>query len=168
MQFGYEIGGKRPARFSLNAWQLELDPAADSRLAGPLTQAPGLLITDWGWKFNPKLNGTSLALPQNERSCSLAIAPDKKRFLLGTYLSLRLFDSTGKQLWEVAVPGVAWTVNISGDSRLAVAGLGDGTLRWYRMADGKELWRFSPTGTASAGWPGRPRVSIRPRPGPRT
>ena len=128
----------------MTAWQLELDPAADSRLAGPLTTAPGLLITDWGWKFNPKLNGISLPVPQYERSCSLAIAPDKKCFLLGTYLSLRLFDSTGKQIWDVAVPGVAWTVNISGDGRLAVAGLGDGTLRWYRMADGKELLALFP------------------------
>ena len=144
VQFGYELGGKRPARFSLTAWQLELDPAADSRLAGPLTTAPGLLITDWGWKFNPKLNGTSLALPQHERSCSLSIAPDKKRFLLGTYVSLRLFDATGKPIWELAVPSVAWSVNISGDGRLAVAGLGDGTLRWYRMADGKELLALFP------------------------
>jgi WD40 repeat protein len=144
VQFGYEQGGKRQARFSLNAWQLELDPAADSRLAGPRTYAPGLLITDWRWAFDPKLNGTSLALSPSERVCSLAVAPDMKRFLLGTYWSLRLFDSTGTPLWDVAAPAVAWAVNISGDGRLAVAGFGDGTLRWYRMADGKELLALFP------------------------
>ena len=46
VQFGYEQWGQRPARFSLKTGQLELDPAADSRLSGPLTQAPGLQITD--------------------------------------------------------------------------------------------------------------------------
>ena len=144
VQFGYEPWGKRPARFSLKTGQLELDPAADSRLSGPLTQAPGLEITDWIDKYDPKLNGSPLALQQYEMSRSLAIAPDKKRFLLGADWSLRLFDATGKQLWEVAAPGVAWAVNISGDGRLAVAGFGDGTLRWYRMTDGTELLALFP------------------------
>ena len=53
MQFGYEQWGKQPARFSLKFWQLELNPAADSRLAGPLTQAEGLNITDWEIDMSP-------------------------------------------------------------------------------------------------------------------
>ncbi|MGI9105274.1 MAG: caspase family protein, partial [Pyrinomonadaceae bacterium] len=39
---------------------------------------------------------------------------------------------------------VAWAVNISGDGRLALAAYGDGTIRWYRMTDGKELLTFFP------------------------
>jgi hypothetical protein len=39
---------------------------------------------------------------------------------------------------------VAWAVNFSGDGRLAVAAFGDGTIRWYRMNDGKELLAFFP------------------------
>jgi len=142
VQFGYEVWGKRPVRFSLKTWRLELDPTADARLAAPLTQAPGLEVTDWIDNYAPKLNGAPLTLDKYEMSCSLAIAPDKKRkkrFLLGTNFNLRLFDSSGKQLWWADVPGIAWAVNISGDGRLAVAGFSDGTLRWYNLADGKEL-----------------------------
>ena len=86
-----------------------------------------------GDRYEPKLNGRPLALEKYERSRSLAIAPDEKRFLLGTELYLRLFDASGKQLWQVAARSVAWAVNISADGRLAVAGFGDGTLRWYRL-----------------------------------
>jgi hypothetical protein len=32
-----------------------------------------------------------------------------------------------------------WAVNISGDGRLVVAACGDGTIRWHRMDDGREL-----------------------------
>jgi hypothetical protein len=32
-----------------------------------------------------------------------------------------------------------WTVNITGDGRLVVAAYGDGTIRWHRMDDGREL-----------------------------
>jgi hypothetical protein len=35
-------------------------------------------------------------------------------------------------------------VNLSGDGSLAVAALADGTIRWYRMTDGKELLAFFP------------------------
>jgi hypothetical protein len=42
------------------------------------------------------------------------------------------------------VPGSAWAVNISGDGRLVIAALGDGTLRWYRLTDGRELMAFFP------------------------
>ena len=142
VQFAYENGGKRPARFSLKTWQLELNPPENSRLSKPVTQAPGLKITDWENKFTPKLNGKPLALNKYEMSRSLAIATDHKHFLLGTEWYLRLFDHTGKQLWEVDAPGPAWAVNISGDGRLATAGYADGTIRWYRLADGKGLLTF--------------------------
>ena len=42
------------------------------------------------------------------------------------------------------MPGVAWAVNVSGDGRLAVAAFGDGTIRWFRLADGAELLAFFP------------------------
>ena len=36
-------------------------------------------------------------------------------------------------------PGVAWGVNLSADGRIIVAAYGDGTIRWLRWSDGKEL-----------------------------
>jgi hypothetical protein len=77
-------------------------------------------------------------------SRSLAIVPTQSRFLLGTDFCLRLFDRNGKELWQAPIPEVAWSVNISGDGRLAVAAFGDGTIRWYRITDGKELFAFFP------------------------
>jgi WD40 repeat protein len=64
--------------------------------------------------------------------------------LLGTEWSLRLFDKNGKEIWNVPAPSAAWAVNISGNGRVAVAGFADGTIRWYRMEDGKELLAFFP------------------------
>ena len=44
----------------------------------------------------------------------------------------------------VAVPGIAWAVNITPDGRMAIAGSADGTLRWYRLNDGAELLALFP------------------------
>jgi len=100
VQFGYEVRGKHPARFLLKTWQFDLNPPEDNRLSKPVTRAQGLKITGWVNSYTPKLNGKSLGLEKYETSRSLAIAPDHKRFLLGAEWSLRLFDHTGKQLWE--------------------------------------------------------------------
>lgn len=138
--FGYEVFGKSPARFSIALRRLET--GANQKLNPPRTT--GLNVTDWLNTYEPKLNGGKLALEQYETSRSLAVAPDNSRFLLGTEFSIRLFDRTGKDLWNVPAPGAAWAVNISGDGRLAVAAYSDGTIRWYRMTDGAELLAFFP------------------------
>ncbi len=139
VRFGLGYGSKRPVRFDLAARRLAVDAPADPGLAAPRLEAPGLAVEGWKDTYEPTLNGAPLALKQYERSRSLAVAPDGRRFLLGTEWSLRLFDVAGKQLWRRAVPGVAWGVNISGDGRVAVAAYGDGTVRWHRLDDGAEL-----------------------------
>ncbi|WP_169400730.1 caspase family protein [Desulfobacter curvatus] len=144
VQFGFEAWSRRSACFSLKTWQLELAPKETGQMLKPVTDVPGLEISDWVNEYTPKLNNKSLELDQYEQSRSLAIAPDHKSFLLGADWSLRLFDKTGRQLWKVAAPGTAWAVNISGDGKLAVAGYGDGTLHWYRLSDGEELLALFP------------------------
>lgn len=148
VQFGYEVFGKSPAVFSVSERILETEIASpsarsDTKLTPPITSSSGLEITDWENNYSPKLNGKPLKLAPYEPSRSLAIAPDGNRFLLGADWSLRLFDRKGKEIWNVSV-STAWAVNISGDSRLAVAAFNDGTIRWYRMTDGKELLAFFP------------------------
>jgi WD40 repeat protein len=142
--FGFEPFGKSPAAFDLAARRLTVDPEPDPALATARIEAPGLEIADWKDEYTPTLKGARLPLEQYERARSLAIAPDGQRFLLGTEWQLRLFDRNGKQLWEESVPGAAWAVNIAGDGRLAIAAVGDGTIRWYRLADGAELLAFFP------------------------
>ena len=49
--------------------------------------------------------------------------------------STRRVSSSGNVLCRASV----WGVNISGDGRLVIAAYGDGTIRWHRMDDGREL-----------------------------
>ncbi len=142
IHFGFEIWVKRTARFSLSEQRLIFNPQQDSNLTAPDTTS--LDITGWKSTYEPKLNGKALSLKQYETSRSLAIAPDKSKFLLGTSWNLYLFDTNGKQIWRADVPSVAWGVNISGDGKKAVAAFGDGTIRWYNLDNGEELLAFFP------------------------
>lgn len=143
-QFGYEQGGRSPAWFSIPDRLLELGPREKGDLSPPLTSAEGLTITNWADTYHPKLNGKPLVLEQYELSRTLAIAPGKESFLLGTEWSLRLFDRNGNEKWNIPIPSLAWSVNISGNGKMAVAALGDGTIRWYRLRDGKEILALFP------------------------
>ena len=141
--FGYEVFGKSAARFSLVERRLDLT-AANQNLNSPRTAADNLNIIDWKNNYEPKLNGGKLSLKQYEFSRSLAVGPDNSKFMLGTSFYIRMFDRTGKELWNVPAPGAAWSVNISNDGRLATAAYGEGTIRWYRVSDGQELLAFFP------------------------
>jgi len=142
VKFAYEVWGKRPASFSVNERILTLYPRPDSNLIIPYTES--LNITDWRHQYQPKLNGKPLTLKEHEMARSLAIAPDGQHFILGTDWYLRFFDKNGKQQWRVSAPGVAWDVNIAKNGKVAAAAFGDGTVRWYRLDDAKELLAFFP------------------------
>lgn len=146
IRFGYEPWGKSPAVFSLSDRSLSLNEGASSTpaLAPPRTEATGLAVTDWRNSNLPKLNGRALELEPYERSRCFAIAPDSRSFLLGSDWAVRLFNPEGREIWKVPSPDVAWAVNVSGDGRYALAALGDGTIRWYSMADGREILAFFP------------------------
>ena len=146
IQFAYEPGSKSPALFSLKDRRLtNASSGAWAELsAGYTFQAPitaGLGISDWKGSLSPKLEGKPLPL-RNELAQSLAIKPDRSGFLLGTTYTLHLFDSAGKESWRAKTPSAAWGVNTNG--QVAVAAHGDGTIRWYRLSDGKELVALFP------------------------
>lgn len=139
-----QVGAISPDRtlsFALTKRQVEVDPAPDAALQTPVVEAPGISVADWENSYAPTLNGKPLPLDQHEVSRSLAILPDAKRFVLGTDWSLRLFDDKGEALWPDAdaVPGAVWGINASRDGQLIVAACGDGSIRWRRGADGKEI-----------------------------
>jgi hypothetical protein len=144
IQFCYERWGKSPARFSVIERSLKTYPSLELGLRPAVTQAPGLDITDWKEATNPKLNGKPLKFWRDDFSRGLAISPEKDTFLIGSKWFLYLFDRQGNHKWVVRVVGEAFAVNISPDGRFALAALGDGTVRWYRMKDGKELLAFFP------------------------
>ena len=137
VDFGFEVRGKSPLRFDLRALKLTRDPPADHQTIVP--KQAGLAVEGWLNGYSPTLDGKPIKLQQYERSRSLAVHPDGGRFTLGTNWSLQAIDANGGHLWKRKTPGTVWGVNISGDGRLVVAAYGDGTIRWHRMDDGREL-----------------------------
>ena len=85
---------------------------------------------------------------------SLAIAPDAKRFFLGSNVALRAFDDAGTKIWRYLGRGEVWAANASEDGRIVVAAYGDGTIRWHRADDGRELLALQvlPNGEEPARW----------------
>ena len=122
-----------------DAGQLMFDEESQQRpqLADWAADTANLHATDWDGGKQPRLNGAPLTLDRNERAESVALR--NGHVLLGTQWRLRMFDETGQPVWVTRLPAPAWRVNQSLDGRLAVAALGDGTLRWYRLSDGKPL-----------------------------
>jgi WD40 repeat protein len=137
VDFGFEQGGKSPLRFDLRALKLSRDPPADQQTTR--AKQAGLPVDGWRNSRSPTLDGKPIKLEPYEQSRSLAIHPDGARFVLGADWNLRAIDANGEHLWKRNVPGVAWGVNITGDGRLVVAAYSDGTIRWHRMDDGREL-----------------------------
>jgi WD40 repeat protein len=123
--------------FNLPAFSLGGEVKEGMHLTPPRTS--GVAVTDWEYTYKPALNGKLIQLDSYEQSRALAVRPDASGFVLGTSFALRSFRSDGTQLWTKDVPSLINAVNITRDSRLAVASNQDGTLRWHRLSDGKEL-----------------------------
>jgi len=137
VRFGLDYAMTKPVLFDLRRRELVESPKPDPSLTPARTT--GLNITDWSDKYDPKLNGKPIKMQNAERARTLAVAPDNSHFVLGTEFRLRGFDSSGKELWQRSMPGVTWGVNITGNGQVVLAACGDGTVRWYRLSDGREL-----------------------------
>ena len=163
--FGYEQGGKRPALLDLTVRTLTLDPSpkslADLALPdeGPAPADPSAVqpnrpvgprpcVTGWVNDTEPKQDGRPLGLYPKEIARSLALttasSPKGLSLCLGADWTLRAYSRDGQPCWQQPVPGVVWALNVTRDGRYAVAGYGDGTLRWHRLADGAEVLAFYP------------------------
>jgi hypothetical protein len=94
--------------------------------------AEGRLLID------PPVRVTGLALIEGLIT-SMDTTPDGEHELWSFGSFLWLSDRRFKVVWAVPVPSTTRAVKVSGDGRLAVAAVADGTLRWYRLRDGAEL-----------------------------
>ena len=146
-QFAYKRGAESLAVFAVS--ERRLTDATSSLWSGlqasvtfqaPITEVMG--VSDWKTSYSPKLKGNLLPILKHDLAISLSVKPDRSGFFMGTTTSLYLFDSAGKVLWRVRTPGGVWGVNTNG--QVAVASLSDGTIRWYRVSDGKEILAFFP------------------------
>jgi WD40 repeat protein len=137
VRFGLGGGSNDPVLFDLAQATIASAPNALPGFLAPLVE--GLPVADWDGNDHPTLAGWPILLDQRETSHSLAIRPDRTGFVLGTEWSLRAFDAEGRQLWHQPGPGITLGVNLSADGRIIVAAYEDGTIRWLRWSDGKEL-----------------------------
>jgi hypothetical protein len=126
VRFGLEKGAARPALFDVRRATLDDSP----------TQPPGLSAPIVG-EAPPGLN-RSVTIAHDEIVTSVAISPDRGSYVLGTIYALRKIAARGV-VWRVDAPEITQGVNISADDRLIVAAYGDGTIRWHRVDDGREL-----------------------------
>jgi hypothetical protein len=119
----------RPLLFDSAAGRLS--PGADALTAAVQPGGKLQLAADWRNSSRPRLGNVQLRMGAGEFARSLALLPGDRGILLGTDNHLRLYDAAGNPRAALATPGAAWGLAIAGD--LAVAALGDGTLRWYRI-----------------------------------
>jgi hypothetical protein len=137
IRFGLGDRGEEPVIFDVAKATLTNAPDPAPGFNAPIIE--GLPVANWMNNRHPTFAGKAIAFEDYETSRSLAIRPNRTGFVLGTEYLLRAFNDQGRQLWEQAGPSIAWGVNISADGRIIVAAYGDGTIRWVRWSDGKEL-----------------------------
>jgi Caspase domain/PQQ-like domain len=133
IDFSFEPSGRSPLRFDLRALKLTEGPPADQQTLPP--KQAELAIERRRNDVSPSLNVGD----RYETSRSMAIHPNGSGLVLGTDWYLRAFDAKGRQIWQRSTPAPARVVNISADGRLVIVACGDGTIRWHRLDDGREL-----------------------------
>jgi len=137
VRFGLGVRADDSVVFDLGQATVASTPDPMPGFRVPLIE--GLPVSNWEENYEPTFAGKRIQLQQYEEAHSLAIRADRTGFVLGADWSLRAFDAQGRQLWEQPGPGAALGVNISDDGRIVVAAYSDGTIRWVRWSDGKEL-----------------------------
>ncbi len=137
VRFALDIGGKRPVLFDTVTLELKDTAGVADTLISPDTTSRKL--ENWNGQPETKLDDKVLPVDPHETSFSVAIAPDKQFVALGTAWYVRRYTAAAEFQWRTAIPGVAWGINIAQDGKVIIAAVGDGTIRWFRAEDGKEL-----------------------------
>jgi WD40 repeat protein len=139
-------------RFDLRSLTLSSPTPNDGLTFAPLRE--GLTIDGWLDGTSPTLNARPIPLNSYDIARSVAIAPDAKRFFLGSSYALAAFDDAGTPKWRWSSKNEVWAVNASRDGRIIVAADGDGAIRWHRADDGRELLALQvlPNGKEPANW----------------
>lgn len=94
-------------------------------------------------------NGMRLRVPGGDVALRIAEVSGGKGLLVGSTSHLSMFASEGEVAWSVPVPYVLG-LTVSGNGEVAVASLGDGTIRWYCLAAGRELLALLPSKDGSS------------------
>ncbi len=132
--------GREPATFDFSRRAVGIEEAADrTGLLAPRAKR-GLLDTSvWENSATPQVAGRPVALAPAEVSRALAYFRQGGGAVLGTSHRLLRLDDANSIAWEVRNADEVRSVNITGDDRMIVTGMSDGTLRWWRASDGRPL-----------------------------
>lgn len=99
----------------------------------------GLAITGVPHGVAATVEGHPVPLLPNESTRAAAVLPDRSAVILGSSRTLRRIGADGRAQWTLQQPTETRAVAVSADGRLVVAALSDGSIRWYRAADGAVL-----------------------------
>ena len=135
--FGLNTGGNHAVMFDLAAGALQSPLSPPDDLLHPDTT--GLPISDWQYNIGLRLGRSIIRMPDNTLIYSLAIRPDKTGFILGSSHYMISNTASGHERWVRGTNGTAWGLNFARAGNLIVGAYGDGTVRWHRWSDGKEL-----------------------------
>ena len=102
-----------------------------------LEHAPGLVVQID--RAGARINGRAIALDEAEEPRLAALSHDGRRAYIGTEWSLRAVNADATPAWVAPLNATVHAVNATSDGRYVLALLGDGTLRWFRSDDGREV-----------------------------
>ena len=133
--------GQDPASFDFSRRLVAVDAAGANRdgMFNAKSRRTRFESSEWQDTRTPKINGKSIALGKAEISRALAYFVDGGQAILGTSHRLLRIDEDGKTVWSVHNAGEVWSVNVTRDGRMAITGMSDGTIRWWRASDGSPL-----------------------------
>jgi len=113
---------------------------AQSYLPKPASYQQNIRITGWKNGREPSLNNKALTiLDKDEISRCVDVSANGKYILLGTDQHVICLDAQGNVIWKQTVFEECVAAKISGNGRVAVVALNDGTYAWYDMFDGMRL-----------------------------
>jgi WD40 repeat protein len=135
-EIGFAPPGELPRTFDLNRRRL-----TQKESGHPLARISSqqIEVSDWQSSNAPVINGIKVDFfKPRERCHSVAISASGTRMLLGADWTIYCVDQQAKLIWQIQTD-TAWAVNIAQNDEVFVAAHSDGTLRWYRLADGELL-----------------------------
>jgi WD40 repeat protein len=96
-------------------------------------------LDDWENNTEPIFHQKIINLEPSEYAYCAATTTNADNCVVGTNRFLRLYNRKGQNQWKTFTPEVAWAANITPDNQKIIVAFGDGTVRWYRLSDGREL-----------------------------
>jgi WD40 repeat protein len=114
------------------------------KLKKPIYSTEKVQVTDWLLTHVPKVNGKVIKIAPWESSRCYTVVPDGDMVLHGSDRHLRLLDKNAIEIWRTWLNEIPVSVNVSGNGKVAVTALGNGTIQWFRIEDGKKLLSFFP------------------------